>query len=91
MMTETSAAPDQRIAFAFRIILARQPNAAEISVLKRVFDEQLAAYKAKPDQAKKLLTVGESSWNQQLDPTELAAWSIVASALLNLDETLTKG
>jgi hypothetical protein len=38
-----------------------------------------------------LLGVGEASRDDQLDAAELAAWTMVASVILNLDETLTKG
>ena len=38
----------------------------------------------------KLLSVGESPRHKQLDVAELAAWSTVASVILNLDETMTK-
>ena len=44
-----------------------------------------------PNAAQELLAVGESPLNETLDPAELAAWTAVASAVLNLDETVTKG
>ena len=43
-----------------------------------------------PDAAQKLLAVGEAPRNEKLDPAELAAWTMVASMILNLDETVTK-
>ena len=50
---------------------------------------QLAEFKNKPDAARKLIAIGESK-NEAKDPVELAAWMSVASAILNLDEVLTK-
>ena len=41
------------------------------------------------DAAEKLLTVGESPRDEKLDPAELAAWAMVANAILNLDEVVT--
>ena len=38
----------------------------------------------------RLIDVGESSRDSRLDPAELAAWTTVASVILNLDETITK-
>ena len=38
----------------------------------------------------KLLGIGESPRNEKLNPAELAAWTMVASTVLNLDETITK-
>ena len=40
--------------------------------------------------ATKLVEVGESARNPKLDVAELAAWTTVASVILNLDETITK-
>ena len=53
--------------------------------------QQVARFRADEPTALKLLSVGESPRNEQLPPAELAAWSIVASVILNLDETVTKG
>ena len=40
--------------------------------------------------AQKLLSVGESPRKTRIDAAELAAWTMVASTILNLDETITK-
>jgi hypothetical protein len=90
MMTEAGAEPAERIAFAFRLATARQPNQVEADVLSRIFEEQLAVYRGNGEMALKLLDVGESPRNEQLDPAELAAWTTVASVILNLDEVVTK-
>ncbi len=81
---------DERIALAFRLATARQPNEREMSVLKGVLEIQVARYHADPDAARKLLAVGNSPRNERMAVDELAAWSIVASVVLNLDETVTK-
>ncbi len=91
ILLEGGATPDERITFAFRLAIARQPTPRERTVLRRVFDQQLARFTADPAAATKLLTVGESPRNEQLRATELAAWSAVANVILNLDETVTKG
>ncbi|MEX2561317.1 MAG: DUF1553 domain-containing protein, partial [Pirellulales bacterium] len=90
MMTEAGAETAERIAFAFRLATARQPNQVEADVLSRIFDEQLAVYRGNAEMAAKLLDVGQSPRNEQLDPAELAAWTTVASVILNLDEVVTK-
>jgi hypothetical protein len=90
MMSEP-ATPEERIAFAFRLATARRPQSGEIAVLRKIFDEQLGVYRKDRDAAVKLLGVGESGRNENLDPVELAAWATVASVILNLDETVTKG
>ncbi|MDB5171677.1 MAG: Protein of unknown function (DUF1553)/Protein of unknown function (DUF1549)/Planctomycete, partial [Phycisphaerales bacterium] len=91
MMIEAAAAPEAKIAFAFRLATARAPRAKETAVLRKIYEQQLAVYQKDADAAKKLLSVGESPRNDKLDQAELAAWSTVASVVLNLDETITKG
>jgi hypothetical protein len=52
--------------------------------------EALADYRLHTGEAAALITVGASRSNPKLNPTELAAWTTVASMILNLDETITK-
>jgi hypothetical protein len=82
---------DERITLAFRLATARPPSSTEVGVLRNVFDGQLATFRKDPQAALKLLSVGEAARDQSLAPAELAAWSMVASVILNLDETVTKG
>jgi hypothetical protein len=91
MMTEAGPAREARIGFAFRLATARQPSAEELSVLDRLYQEELATYRADGAAALRLLSYGEAKRNEKLDTAELAAWTLVASAILNLDETVTKG
>jgi hypothetical protein len=90
LMIEAVSTED-RITLAFRLVLARQPNAEERGVMRKLFDEQRAVYRRDGPAALKLLAVGEAKRNEKLDPAELAAWAMMASMILNLDETLTKG
>ena len=91
ILLEGGSTPDERITFAFRLATARQPAPRELNVLRRVFEQQLARFNADPAAATKLIAVGESARNEQLPNAELAAWSMVANVILNLDETVTKG
>src|SRR5262249_8993287 len=91
ILAEGGTTTEARITFAFRTVLARSPKAAEMAVLKRIYTEQLAAYDKKREAALKLLTVGEAPRDEKQDGAEVAAWAMVASVLLNLDEALTRG
>lgn len=91
MIIEGGSTPEDRITFAFRLATARRPTADELQVLSELFQAQQSAFRQDVDAALKLLSVGESRRNVDLDVPELAAWSMVASAILNLDETVTKG
>ncbi|MEX0938248.1 MAG: PSD1 and planctomycete cytochrome C domain-containing protein [Pirellulales bacterium] len=90
MMTEGGSTPDERIAFAFRLATARQPGADEAQVLLDVYQDHLAEFQADPEAAAKLIAVGETPRDESLDPPQFAATTMVASLILNLDETITK-
>jgi hypothetical protein len=89
-MMKHAPGADDRIAFAFRLATARQPSDREAAVLRGVLEKQQARYRADEAAALKLLGVGESDRDDRLSAPELAAYTIVASVILNLDETLTK-
>lgn len=91
IVLEGGTTVDTRINFAFRTVLSRQPKPQEISVLKNIYTQQLEKFRQNETAAIKLLKVGESPRNEQLDVVELATWSTISSILLNLDETVTKG
>ena len=74
----------------YQLVLAREPQAREAAVIARVQGEALARFRAEPAAAKKLLAVGKTARGAGTDDVELAAWTTVASMLLNLDETITK-
>ena len=91
MMTEAGARPDDRIALGFRLVAARRPEPAESAVLRSLFDDLVDRYRRDPAAALKVLATGEAPRRDGLDPAELAAWTLVASAILNLDEAVTRG
>ena len=90
VMREGGGAIDKRIAFAFHLATARAPSANEMKVLRATFDRRLAEFKTKPEVAMELLSIGESTRDDKLDASELAAYTTVASMVLNLDEVITK-
>jgi hypothetical protein len=82
---------EERIAYLLRLATCRKPDAKEMTTLLAAYQEQLAEYRGDPQAAKKLIAVGETKPDANVDPIELAAWTMVANVLLNLDEVLTKG
>jgi hypothetical protein len=90
MMKEAGPDENSRICFAFQNATAREPRAQELAVLKKIYDAQVDVYRNDPAAAAKLLAVGESARDTKLDVPELAAWTTVASVILNLDETITR-
>jgi hypothetical protein len=90
MIKEGGKSPEDRVNFAFRLATARVPSGRERAVLVETFKEQLAEFRRQQGDATKLLSVGDSKYDSHLDKPELAAWTTVASMILNLDETITK-
>ncbi|MEZ5385774.1 MAG: PSD1 and planctomycete cytochrome C domain-containing protein [Prosthecobacter sp.] len=80
---------DARIQHAYRIALARSPQPRELGVLKSLWETQFDSAKADPQAADKL--ADNFALPKGLPVTEFAAWYAVASAILNLDECITKG
>ena len=91
MMLEGGASPEQRVVFAFSLATAREPGDFERTELLRIFSSAFEHFKDDQEAAKQLLGFGESKRDESLDVHEHAAWTIVASSILNLDETLTRG
>jgi len=71
-------------------LLARPLAARERKILEVSAGHLLAQYKAEPKAAEQLLTVGDSKPDAKLDPPTLAAYTMVANELMNLDEVLNK-
>ena len=89
MVREGGSTSPERAARGFRIVLARQPTAAEIDRLVRLHDDALAGFKNDPDDAKKMATdpLGPAPSDLPVALDDLAAWTVVANVILNLDET----
>ena len=87
----SASSTDARITALFRTATGRFPSAQEAEIIRQDFEKHLAAYTAKPDEAKKAISYGESKPDEKLAPAELAAWTMVANLVLNLDEVVTKG
>ncbi len=90
MIREGGADPGRRIRYAFRLATAREPNAKELQVLRELERTEAAEYHRDKDAAGKLVGVGEAKVDAKVDVGELAAWTTVASTILNLDETITR-
>lgn len=78
------------VSYGFRLATGREPKAAEVVELRRYHDEQRAAFQASPKSARALLPSAAASADSDRDLCELAAWTMTASLLLNLDETQTQ-
>jgi hypothetical protein len=89
MMLDGGATPEKRIVFGLKLAAA-EPTPKTVAILSRGFDDYRAHFLAQPEAAKELLATGESRSDASLPPVELAAYTLVASTILNLDQTITK-
>jgi hypothetical protein len=78
-----------RLQHAFRIALTRSPKPAELQALQTLFQQQLAASQADPKGTGEFLKTQKLPTGVGAD--EFIAWYAIATALLNLDETISKG
>ncbi len=87
---QAAATPKERIDFLARTTLARSLTVEETALILRGAEKFQARFAADAESAKALLAVGQSNADATLAPAEIAAWAVVASQFLNLDEFLTK-
>jgi len=80
----------RRLDHLFLRATGRAPTAEERRVLAALLTQQQERYRRDPASVKALLAVGETPADATLPAADLAAWTMVASAVLNLDETITK-
>jgi hypothetical protein len=82
--------PEQRIKYLSDLVLSHDPSPQMESVLQQSLSQMQQHYAADPAAARDLVAVGEKPRDPAISPPELAAWTMVVSEVLNLDETLNK-
>ncbi|WP_435010261.1 PSD1 and planctomycete cytochrome C domain-containing protein [Tundrisphaera lichenicola] len=90
LLNQRGPTVEDRVELAFRMSTSRKPNKAEREVLIDGLRRQLDHYRADPEAALMLVSIGESPRDPGLDVPELAAYTVLASTILGLDETITK-
>lgn len=87
---KSATSTDARITALYRTATSRFPSAQEAEIVRQTLEQHLKSFTAKPDESKKTISYGESKPDDQIPPNELAAWTMIASLVLNLDEALVK-
>jgi hypothetical protein len=90
LLTELPDSPEDKITFAFRSLTSRTPSAEELTILKETYEEQLAYYRENPKKADQLLEVGERELQFKENPQQLAAYTMLASTIMNFEDTYLK-
>jgi hypothetical protein len=87
-----AAGPDvgQRIDFAFRQVLQRRAEPAEVKLLSELYQRHREQYEVDRGSAGAMLRVGDRPAPADVPAPELAAWTSVARVILNLHETITR-
>ncbi|WP_143473224.1 DUF1553 domain-containing protein [Flavilitoribacter nigricans] len=74
------------IEFGFRMLTSRQPTEEELGILTQLLEDELRSFGDDPQRAQRYLDIGAVAPDRDLAPGKLAAWTMVANTLMNLDE-----
>jgi Protein of unknown function (DUF1553)/Protein of unknown function (DUF1549)/Planctomycete cytochrome C len=91
IMVEGGHSPHERCQYALRLCLARPPKPEQVAELESLLLDERRHYQADLKAARQLASGAEGKVPTDLDTADLAAWTVVANVLLNLDGVLTKG
>jgi hypothetical protein len=81
---------DQRLDMITLRLINRKLESSERAAIRETHTAAETYYREKPEEAKNALAIGEFTHDPSLTPTDLAAWTLVANQLFNLDETVTR-
>ena len=90
ILREGGASADERLVFAHRLVLSRDPEEARLAVLRRALARVLKDFAGDPAAADAFIRFGDTRSDAGFPPAELAAYTAIASTLLCMDETVTK-
>jgi len=90
MMREGGKTPEERLTTGYRLATSRKPDSETLLFLRDGFGSRLAEFQSQPEAAKALISHGASKPDPALDPAELAAYTVSANILLNLDRVITR-
>lgn len=89
-LTEAKGDDDARLRWTWRTVLGRDPRSEEIALLQALLNQHRTYYAANVPAAEALIAVGNSKRPGNMAAAELAAWTSVSRALLNLNETISR-
>jgi hypothetical protein len=79
-----------RIRWAWQVVSSRYPDDRELNIAVTALDEHTQRFRLDLEAAKQLTSYGDSDPAETIDPDQLAAYTMIANLLLNLDEVVTK-
>jgi len=81
---------DSQLDYAFLLATSRPADELRKNVFRKLYNSQLKEFSRDKKRAEDLLKFGEAKRDESIDLAQHAAWTTVASAILNLDEVLSK-
>jgi hypothetical protein len=91
IVKEGGSTPGERAAHGLRLCLQRPPTDEQVRHVVALFEDELERYRKDVKAAEKLATEPLGKLPKDADPAEMAAWTVVANVLLNLDGAMTRG
>jgi len=89
-IVSSASTPEDRITWAFHQALSRDPSSEELELLRELLEDQQRRYGESVEDAKRLLSVGSAEVSKEIDPIELAAWTQVGRAIINIYEVTSR-
>ena len=89
-ITENDENFDDIIQYIFQLATSRKANDKELNKLKKLYDSELVRFQENPNASKSLLEFGKFATPAVEDDSILAAYSVIANTILNLDESIRK-
>ena len=90
IVTEGGGTVESRVAFGLRLATGQKPGAAQQQVLTQLFESELQHYRKHTMAAQQLVSTPPNAISADADTASMAAWTVVANVLLNLDQALTR-
>jgi hypothetical protein len=91
IVREGGGTPEERVKFALQLCLGRPADDKQVAALIALYQSELKHYRDNAEPAKKIATDPIGAAPEGMDVADLAAWTVVANVLLNLDGVLMKG
>jgi hypothetical protein len=91
VLREGGSSVRERAEFALRLCLCRPAAPEQVATITKLFETERDHYTKDGRAALELATDGSESLPKRVEAAELAAWTVVANVLLNMDAVLTKG
>lgn len=90
MIREGGERAVDRVRYGFKLVLAYDPDLTRQQILLSGLSDYQAHFNQRAEDATALLAVGDSNADPSIPETELAAYTMLASVILNLDEAITR-